>query len=155
MSALLEVATTKAVEFVTSRYAERELEKMPEDDDERRTLALVLVRLLPRVAAHQTQFSGVQFRTPAGQPVFGIGFGYEVIAPRQKQLREIFDRMDADHIHEAAEARCDVFLTDDDKTILKRVRRDRQAVEELCPGLAFLTVNELRQRLQAGPRRDQ
>lgn len=87
---------------------------------------------------------------PPGSPPFKLPEG--VVAPKirltgfdiffsdkklLRELREMFDPADAEHIYQAIEGGCRYFLTTDQKTIIDRIPAYEEKVNSLCRGMRF------------------
>jgi hypothetical protein len=145
MGSLVSAASYGGVEFVTSPYARLELQRI--ENEERRALALVLAGLLPRVMSHSFRTEPIPYFKYMGAfaPARRI---IPTVPELLTRLSTVFDEQDAKHIYQATQAECDVFLTDDHRTILNRVRKNPDAVNELCGVMAFWTIDELREHLE-------
>lgn len=93
---------------------------------------------------------------PPGSPPFKLPEG--VVAPKirligfdilfsdkglLKELRDIFDRADAEHVYQAVEGGCRYFVTLDQKTIIDRIPAHEERVNNLCHGMRFLNPVKL------------
>lgn len=139
MNSLVSAAKVGNVEFVTSPTASEELEQIR--DETMRALALVVVGLVPQVRAPFSEVVGGLGASPYGSAPFGGGSHPD---PALHRLRQVFDAKDAEHVFQATRARCDVFLTDDRRTIINRVNRQPDTLAAICGPLRFLTIDELR-----------
>jgi len=57
--------------------------------------------------------------------------------PLFRQLKDIFEKDDAEHIFQATKSKCNYFLTLDKKSMLNRVNSKLDKLNEICPNLVF------------------
>jgi hypothetical protein len=140
MNSLVAEASNSAVTFVTSPSVRQELEAIKDDD--LRALAIAEVGRLRLM-----HYSAGPIALGGPGLVFVVPF--EPVSDLQLELGKLFDFKDTEHIFQAVKAGCDVFLTEDTRTILRRVKRNQERVRDLCGTMEFMTIDELRLRLEA------
>ena len=66
-----------------------------------------------------------------------------------KQLKEIFDPADAEHVYQAVKGGCQCFVTVDQSSILDRIPPNKVKLDEICPGMRFLSPVEVLTMIEA------
>jgi predicted nucleic acid-binding protein len=125
------------VRFVTSERAVHEVRKAT--NQKKSAVLQFFVSFIQKVENRTLEYSSAY-----GEGAYGEGpFGGTWTDPVYKPLKSIFDPADAAHIAHAVHARCDFFLTLDERTILNRVRAHSDAVRAACGAMQFVTPEQL------------
>jgi len=137
--ALAQISDLHFVDFITSDKSLEELLKTP--NEKRRNLFKVLysfLKKLPKtilVAEHGGTYGEFMY----GYTLYG-GWGEEEdIYHFVTEIKKIFDKDDAMHISYAIFHHCDYFLTIDEKTILNRVKINKQKLNRILDILSSKT----------------
>jgi len=140
LEALNLVSDIEKLEFITS---EKTLEEfLNTKDDKRRKALRVLFRLVTKVKnIHLTQTEPALWGTIMwGEAPWGGGVTRE--KPLFKKLKNIFDADDSNHIFQAINNECDYFLTLDRKTILSRIKPNKNELATITK-MQFVSPLEL------------
>jgi hypothetical protein len=68
-----------------------------------------------------------------------IGGGWNEIDPIYTKLGAIFDADDAEHVFQALMAKCDYFMTLDERSILRRVSSNLEEVQKICGSMRLVS----------------
>ena len=60
-----------------------------------------------------------------------------------RELKEIFDPADAEHVYQAVTGGCRYFVTVDRKTIIDRAVQNKDKIDNMCNGLIFIRPVDL------------
>jgi len=131
------VANVPELSLVTSLKTKQEMERTP--NETRASVLLFLFSVFAKVPWSTAERSGAYNSVGYNVCAYNSSWVHPVLV----KLRAIFDRDDADHIFQAAQAGCDYFLTLDERTILSKVREHEALLESLCPQLKFRSPIEL------------
>lgn len=141
--ALAKLAGLGMVRFVTSQKTKQEILQTP--NPHRNSLLQFLHALIEKVQTVPVYFSGAI----GGAPIGATPIGGDWTDPTYSKLKSIFDKDDAEHIVQALKAKCDYFMTLDEKTILRRVKANAEEVREICRGMKLLSPTGVVDAIQA------
>ncbi len=119
------------IEFVTSAKTQQEINMTP--NKSQASVLNFLYSLFRKTPMRVSEYSGVYGDAPFGCTTFGGGW----TDPLFRQLKDIFEKDDAEHIFQATKSKCNYFLTLDKKSILNRVNSKLDKLNEICPNLVF------------------
>jgi predicted nucleic acid-binding protein len=138
-----ELARLGGIRLVTSEKTRAEI--LRTTNPHRSGVLQLLVALVEKVPYEVVHYSGAIGAAPIGAtPISG-----DWTDPLYQDLRSIFDPDDAEHIVQAVHANCAFFLTLDETSILSRARAHASRVSQLCPGLRFVSPEEVVAALKA------
>lgn len=129
------------IDLVTSK---KTLEEFLNTVNKKRRVGLkLLYRLISKVPSEKLiTYKPAMFGT--------FSFGRAVLGghvsrtnPLYANLKQIFDKADAEHIFQAVKSNCQYFLTVDERTILKRARENNDKIKLICPNIKFVNPVEL------------
>jgi hypothetical protein len=140
-NAIDEITDFENTTFVTSKKAHQEIIKT--SGIKRRSMLKLAYKLIDKIPT-TSLFNAV----PGGFGAVGFGesgFGGDAYETNIifKQLNNIFDKDDADHIYQAHTSSCNYFLTSDVKTILKRLKDKECKIKEIIGNLKIVSPQEL------------
>ncbi len=141
--AYAELAGFGTIQLVTSEKTRAEI--LGTKNRRRSGVLQLLVALIEKVPIQVVYYSDTIGEAPIG--VTPIGGDWT--DPLYDALCNVFDAADAEHIVQAARAQCAYFLTLDETSILSRARAQHAAVANLCPGLSFVSPEEIVVALRA------
>ncbi len=128
LEALERIADDKNIDLVSSKKTLEEFETTSALRKKRNLK--VLFKLVQKVFAPPavSHYSGLIGDTPIGVALMGGGSGsWE--HPTYSRLKSVFDNDDAEHIYIAKEGGCDVFLTLDFRTIIRRYEQNHGQID--------------------------
>ena len=101
-------------------------------DDKTRMELRVLYKLINKLPGRDTTETQTSFLSP------GFPVPTEAKKPLLYKLEKTFDTADAEHIYHAIKGNCDYFLTLDKKSILNKIEKYREKLEEISSGMRYV-----------------
>lgn len=146
VDALDELCDLDAIDFVTSK---KTFEEFLETSDKKKRVALkLLYKIITKIPPSELirDIPPTLGSKPLGTAAFASWSRRE--DSLFTGLKTIFDENDAEHIFHAIKSQCEYFLTLDRRTILDKVSRNRDLIEETCPQITFVSPIDLLRKIE-------
>jgi len=146
IEALKTLSESLRIKFYVSEKVKEEIEK--HENPKKKNFLLFLYNLIQRIPQENTirfvpaTFGSVLF----GSSTFGGGASSE--DPLFTKLKNFFKADDAEHIFQAEKNNLDYFLTLDEKTILERIRKNKQQFQQLNLKIRIVSPSQLIKELE-------
>jgi hypothetical protein len=129
------------IDFVTSDKTKREFGETRNSN--KASILSFLYKIIDKIPpTNITHFGGGGYASSAfGGTAYGGGVSVE--DPLFKNLKNVFDQDDAEHIFHAIKASCNYFLTLDKKTILNRAKLQTKQLKTSCLKIVFCSPEKL------------
>ena len=141
LDALTRLVELEGIQFVTSFKTKQEILKTP-NKIKNSALRIVygIMKKIPMYTVHISR-GGAIGTSAIGEGALGGG-GWTEMDPLYEELTKIFDDDDAEHIFQAVRARCDYFITFDNKTILNRASKRQNEVQKTCGKMRLVSPED-------------